>query len=865
MEVLEMSFLPKWAALAAALASIALVLGPESASANVTPEVAGSKLTVKGDGQNDAIALTVVAGKLAVNGTATTLSADANAEIVVEAGGGNDTVDASALANANYKSLVASGDEGNDKITGGATPGDVLNGDGGSDELTGGKGSDTANGGAGDDTTIWNNGDASDVNNGGAGNDTVVINGSPSAETGDVDTYKPENAADPNDPRVVFARANLVPFTVNFDAEHLVVNGLAGPDVMAPDPASPAGLATRTSLELNGGDGKDEITGGDGNDLIDGGNDGDKLAGFKGNDVVIGGEGDDLMVWNNGDGNDEDVGEGGVDTVESNGAATAESYTFQKSARAGWVRFDRAANGEGKGAFFIEFIESEKFVVNSLGGDDHLEAPGGGIGLAALTSITINAGEGEDTVIGGDGNDAINGDEGNDTLIGAKGNDTVSGSSGDDTMIWFNGDGSDSDEGGADRDTVISFGNPAAEAYKYGPRGAEGEVHLERLANAEGKGAFSIDLTAEELHVFGEGGDDTFEAAAPGLAGRTKLLVGGGEGNDTIKGGDGRDLLLGEQGNDTFVGGKGEDSIGGGEGDDVMVWNNGDGSDVNDGEAGKDEVVINGSPAAGDVFTYKPENAADNANVRVLFSRTNLVPFTVDFDAEKLTVNGLGGDDTVMPDATSPTGLATRTTLGLDGGEGNDTVVGGDGNDTIAGGAGSDAIDGQAGNDQLMARDKDNDLVRGGEGDDSAQTDELTVDSVNGVEHIDATQPPAADTVAQLPRLGKTTVARRGNSLRAMVPVSCPATEKGGCRTTLTLETAKPARVGGLRAVVVLGSKSVRLAPGARTNAAIRIVRGAGVLARRGKLPAKIRIVSSDAADNTATRTAAVTLRISRP
>jgi Ca2+-binding RTX toxin-like protein len=726
-----MSFLPKWAALAAALASIALMLSPGWASANVTPEAAPPKLTVKGDNADDTITLTVIGGKLAVNGAVTNpeVDADANAEIVVEAGGGNDTIDASALPNGQYKSLVASGGEGDDTITGGQlTSKDVLNGDGGNDELIGFKGEDEANGGAGDDTMVWNNGDGSDINNGGEGDDTVLSNGNGIAGNPGINeeyTYQGEDAK-----HARFDRISAGAFHVTFEAEHLVLNSLAGNDSFK-EVAGATPLIAQTQITINAGEGEDKVSGSQGDDTINGGPDNDELIGFKntaaGRDLVFGDEGDDTMIWNNGDGNDDNRGGPGVDTVMSNGAATPENYTFKASARAGWVRFDRAANAEGKGAFFIEFIEAEKFVVNTLAGDDHVEAVEGGTGLKDLVpSITINAGEGNDKLVGGDGKDVLNGNEGNDTITG----------------------------------------------------------------------------------------------------------------------------------------GKGEDTANGGIGDDVMIWNNGDASDVNNGEAGNDEVVVNGSPAAGDIDTYKPVNAAENANVRVLFARTNLVPFTVNFDAEKLTVNGLGGDDTMTSDAA--TGLATRTKLTLDGGDGNDSVTGGDGNDTITGGAGTDALDGLAGNDQLMARDKDSDLVRGGAGDDSAQTDQLTVDSVSGVEHIDATPGPVEDKKAELPKLGKVTVSGKGNSLLAKVPVSCPATEKGGCRTTLTLETAKPARVGGLRAVVVLGSKSVKLAAGARTNAVIHIAHGAGVLAHRGKLPAKIRIVSSDAAGNTATRTVAVTLKVSR-
>src|SRR5207247_1284531 len=211
------------------------------------------------------------------------------------------------------------------------------------------------------------------------------------------------------------------------------------------------------------------------------------------------------------------------------------------------------------------------------------------------------------------------------------------------------------------------------------------------------------------------------------------------------------------------------DTLFGDDGNDTLVWNNGDGSDVADGNAGFDRVEINGSPTAGDAFTGRPNGA------QAAIDRTNLVPFTVDFAAEALTVNGGGGDDqfTVAP------GLASLL-VAADGESGNDSLsgseeadsfLGGDGNDTLTGGAGSDLLDGQQGDDRLLARDGHGDLVRGGTGNDSAQTDAPTVDAVDGVETIDATPPPPApDTRALLPTLGHIAVVRSHGHLVARVP-----------------------------------------------------------------------------------------------
>jgi Ca2+-binding RTX toxin-like protein len=1302
-----MSFSPKWAALAVALTSIALLVGPASAGAAVTPEVQGNLLTVNGDGDPDVITLTVVdvegTPQIAVNGTATGLTANADAEIVVSSGGGDDTVDATALLAGTYKSLVLNGGDGNDTLRGGSVNGDVLNGDADNDTLVGGRGTDTANGGLGDDLMVWNNGDGTDVNNGEDGNDEVLINGSPSVETGDINTYRPVDPADPNNLRVLFARTNLVPFTVNFDAEELTVNGLGGNDTMSPDPAALLGLAARTTLTLSGGDGDDDITGGDGNDLINGDLGNDRLVGFRGTDTANGGDGDDTMIWNNGDGSDVNNGDLGNDTVQSNGAAVGETYTYEVAANnrvllkriagapgftidlsaenllvnslAGDDTFEQVGvgvlatlltvnagdgldnvkgsegndtlngdgdndvltggkgtdtangglgddlmvwnNGDGSdvnnGGDGIDTTESngaavgetytyevapndrvlfkriagapgftidlsaENLVVNSLAGDDSFAQVGVGV---LATALTVNAGEGNDNVRGSEGNDSLNGDAGNDVLTGGKGIDTANGGLGDDLMVWNNGDGSDFNDGGDGIDTVESNGAEVAEAYTYeaGPNdrvlfkriggapaftidftaekllvnsiggddtfdqvglgvlataltvnagtgndtinGSDGNDRLiggpslapgvdtvngragddlmvwnngdgsdvnnggdgidttesNGNANAEvysykaeadrvllartSAGAFTIDLSAENLVVNGLAGDDTFAQDGVGVL-ATALTVNAGDGLDNVRGSEGNDTLNGDAANDTLIGGKGTDTANGGEGNDVMIWNNGDGTDVNNGGDGEeDEVLVNGNQGAGDVNTYRPDPANPG---RVVFARTNLVAFTINLDAENLVVNGLGGDDTMSPDAAAAVGLDGRTTLLLSGGADNDTITGGDGsdtiqgdegtdtlsgganddlvlggadndqiaggtnnddlsgdggndrllgnqgvdvvlggpnddvivwnngdgseeavgeagndrlevngsptagdelrlvagpiskvertnlvpftidlpngrgefeqvavnsgdgddtftvspglagllvsadggagndrlvgseetnnflgaagndtllagaaNDTINGGDGSDTADGQAGDDQLATRDGQSDIVRGGAGTDSAVTDALTVDTVTEVENLDATPappgppappvtppvappvaPPARDSVALLPRLGKITVSPSGKKLVAKVPVSCPAGEAGGCRTTLTVETAKAPRT-------VLGSKTVRVARGGKATASIRLSPRAAQLAVNGKLSVRIKIATTDAAGNKANRTVPIALKLPR-
>ena len=174
-----------------------------------------------------------------------------------------------------------------------------------------------------------------------------------------------------------------------------------------------------------------------------------------------------------------------------------------------------------------------------------------------------------------------------------------------------------------------------------------------------------------------------------------------------------------------------------------------------------------------------------------------------------------------------------------------------------------DAHDGQEGDDRLFARDGHGDLVRGGAGNDSAQTDALTIDAVDGVETIDALPgPPVTDTEALLPTLGHLRVVRSHGRLVARVPLSCPAAETGGCQTTVTLTTARTVRLGRVRATVVLGSRSLSLQGGQRGTLSIPLA--AGVAARRGRLSTRVQIATRDAAGNTASRRVTVSLHIPR-
>lgn len=169
-----------------------------------------------------------------------------------------------------------------------------------------------------------------------------------------------------------------------------------------------------------------------------------------------------------------------------------------------------------------------------------------------------------------------------------------------------------------------------------------------------------------------------------------------------VSGGGGVDEITGSQVGDVITPDTGNDAVLGQDGDDTIIWNNGDGSDVVDGEAGDDRAVVNGSNAAGDVFTVNPNGQ------RVRFDRTNLVPFSLDIGTtETLEMNGGGGDDTI----TGSTGLAPLIKLRMNGGDGNDTLIGSDGDDTMDAGAGDDTMVCGAGHDVMAGNDGDDRMV----------------------------------------------------------------------------------------------------------------------------------------------------------
>lgn len=158
-----------------------------------------------------------------------------------------------------------------------------------------------------------------------------------------------------------------------------------------------------------------------------------------------------------------------------------------------------------------------RITIHGLGGGDQIDLNSGSApGQQPLrTRVWVDAGDGDDTVLGGAGNDTLLGGNGNDVLLGLAGNDILGGGDGADFILG--GEGQDRIDGGNDND-----------------------------------------------YLHGDGGNDVLQ---------------GGQGNDSLTGGAGHDMLRdldgnnafsGEAGNDTLVAGNGNDSLWGGPGRDQL-------------------------------------------------------------------------------------------------------------------------------------------------------------------------------------------------------------------------------------------------------------------------------------------------------
>lgn len=325
-------------------------------------------------------------------------------------------------------------------------------------------------------------------------------------------------------------------------------------------------------------------------------------------------------------------GDGAADSVTVNG--TQGDDVFGAAGDAGGVTvfgFQTAVN-----IFFAE-PANDRLTLNAQGGDDVIDATSLETDGIALT---INAGLGDDVMLGSEGNDFINGGDGADVaFMGA----------GDDTFVWNPGDDNDTLEGQGGFDTMLFNGANVAEIVNLTANGGRmlltrnvasvimdcndvervdfnalggadqiivndlsgTDVTEVRLDLASPAGSGTGDGQADSVIVNGTNGDDVVVLAGDasgttvlGLAAQVsivgaeaasdRLTINALAGDDAVEGsglaaGAIGFIAEGGVGTDVLIGGDGDDTLRGGDGDDVLIG--GPGNDVLDGGPGDDVEI----------------------------------------------------------------------------------------------------------------------------------------------------------------------------------------------------------------------------------------------------------------------------------
>lgn len=481
---------------------------------------------------------------------------------------------------------------------------------------------------------------------------------------------------------------------------------------------------------INGGSGDDSIVGGDMNDTVEGG---------TGNDTLVGGNGDDEFTWNNGDGTDMiDGGDGrDVQTVNFGDLAGEGDMVTVTDGGGGRVNVARAA-GTTLGAFSLDLGTVETIELNLLDGDDVVDAS------ASPSGLTINGGDGADSVTGSALVDRINGDAGDDSLQGLDGDDVISGGVGADTIA---GDDAGSATGGAD--TIVGgVANPMVIFQTN-----FGDIPIELFADqAPNTVASFLDYVDDDdylnsfIHrsvpgfvIQGGGFTTSQETFVQGTTVITPVPTdppiqneGNGVGNrSNVRG----TISTAQQGGNinTFtsqwfvnlVDNLGLDAV------PHVVFGNVLDMTVPDLIATLSTFNITAETGIG-ALTDVPLSdtpASQNGNLvvvnNVVFS---IVPSStsvavdgddsIDGAIGNDTLFGSGGNDTLMGNADADSMLGGDGDDVVNGNSGDDTGFGGEGNDTLLGGSQADSLFGEGGNDTVRGQGASDDTVSGGAGDD---------------------------------------------------------------------------------------------------------------------------------------------------
>ena len=325
----------------------------------------------------------------------------------IDGGAGNDSLDGGAGAD------LLDGGDGNDTLTGG-DGNDTLTGGAGTDSLIGGIGNDTLDGGEGAD--ILRGGAGTDSLDGGDGDDVIFMGGNDSATGGSGDDVFALDATDP-----------ATDINITLDGGSDGTNGAAGgpENGDAGDILDLSSATAPLTVDFNPTPGTGTVNGLDADAATDITFSGiEQVVTGAGNDTVLGDDAVDAINVDTGDGDDQIATGAGDDTITAGaGDDVVDAGTGNDSVDGG--AGDDVLDG-GDGADTLNG-GADNDVLDGGAGDDLLD---GGDG-----SDTLIGGDGDDSLAGGSGADTLEGGIGNDTLNGGEGIDRLTGGAGADVFV----------------------------------------------------------------------------------------------------------------------------------------------------------------------------------------------------------------------------------------------------------------------------------------------------------------------------------------------------------------------------------------------------------------------------------------------
>ncbi|MDY0873982.1 beta strand repeat-containing protein [Dongia rigui] len=399
----------------------------------------------------------------------------------------------------------------------------ILDGGNGNDTLHGGAGNDVLLGGNDDDRIIWNPGEGFDTADGGSGNDVLQVAGTGANDLFQVAANGSAVLVATGDPaqgniNVIGVEEIAITGGIGDDVfavvgnvaalTHLTLDGGAGND------------------HISGGNGSDTLIGGEGDDIMDGNQGNDTVfmgAGTDtfvwdpgdGSDVVDGGAGTDVLLFNasnasenifiGADGDhaflNRDVANihmdlDGVERLEVSVLGGTDHVTVNAmdgtDVRTVAVGFAASLSGGDDGAIDTLTVNAttgnDAITLETAGGVTHITGLYAEVQLFSATAqdrLEVNGLGGNDTIDArnhtGDVALTLNGGEGNDTLVGGD-NDLLIGGAGNDTFLGFGDiivdDFQDGDRidlrniaGATDLDTVLSHAQAVGDdvVLDFGP------------------------------------------------------------------------------------------------------------------------------------------------------------------------------------------------------------------------------------------------------------------------------------------------------------------------------------------------------------------------------------------------------------